>query len=182
MRLSRTPILLCVLALSAVLPMTASAQQNSDFRGTWLFNRAASDDINAAINRAVAPMNVIVRQIARPRLRSTNTAYPRITFALENGLRVEMQGRPALSTPADGSPVLWQRETGRTCPQVRGDCVRVTSEWKNGQLEQAFQAEDGRRVNLYSLSADGRTLTMNVTITSERLERPLTYKLVYNRG
>ncbi len=58
----------------------------------------------------------------------------------------------------------------------------MSSEWDNGRLEQRFQAEDGRRVNLYSVSADGNTLTMNVTITSPRLPSPLTYKLVYNRA
>ncbi|HEU0012855.1 MAG TPA: hypothetical protein VFQ45_04190 [Longimicrobium sp.] len=183
MRRQRIATLLSALVVSALLPLAGSAQQNSDYRGTWVLNRQASDDINVAINRAIAPMNVLVRQIARPRLRSTNTAYPRITIAFDNNnIRVDMQGRPSVSSPASGAPVLWQRETGRTCTQVRGDCIRVTSEWENGKLEQTFQADDGRRVNLYSLSADGRTLTMNVTITSEKLERPLTYKLVYNRG
>ena len=34
-------------------------------------------------------------------------------------IRVDMQGRPSVSSPANGQPVLWQRETGRTCPQVQ---------------------------------------------------------------
>ncbi len=175
--------LLAALVMSAVLPAAANAQQASQLRGTWNINREQSDDLNAKINTAVARMNVVVRQIARPRLRSTNVAYPQLVINYDQQhVRVDMQGRPSVSSPANGQPVLWQRETGRTCTQVRGDCVRVTTEWENGRLEQTFQAEDGQRVNLFSVSPDGNTLTMNVTITSPRLPSPLTYRLVYNRA
>lgn len=171
--------LFCALALFAVLPQALSAQQQ--IRGTWTLNRQQSDDINAKINTAVARMNVVVRQIARPRLRSTNTAYPQLVFSTDNGqYRVDMQGRPSVSSPANGTGVLWHRETGRTCAQVRGDCVRVTTVWNDGRLTQTFAAEDGQRVNVYTV--EGNTLTMNVTITSPRLPNPLTYKLVYNRA
>jgi hypothetical protein len=171
--------LFCALALVAALPQAVTAQQQ--VRGTWTLNRGQSDDINAKINTAVARMNVVVRQIARPRLRSTNTAYPQLVFHTDGGnYRVEMQGRPSVSSPANGSPVLWHRETGRTCPAVRGDCVRVTTVYADGRLTHTFAAEDGQRVNVYTV--DGNTLTMNVTITSPRLPNPLTYRLVYNRA
>ena len=174
--------LACALALCALLPQAVEAQQ-SQIRGTWNINRQQSDDINAKINTAIARMNVVVRQIARPRLRSTNTAYPQLVIHYDpQNIRVDMQGRPSVSSPANGQPVLWHRDTGRTCPQVKGDCVRVTTEWENGRLEQTFAAEDGQRVNVYTVSPDGNTLTMNVTITSPRLPNPLTYKLVYNRA
>ena len=175
--------LLAVLALFAALPAVVSAQQASQLRGTWTLNREQSDDLNARINTAVARMNVVVRQIARPRLRSTNTAYPRLVVSYDaTNVRVDMQGRPSVSSPANGQPVLWQRETGRTCAQMRGDCVRVTTEWRDGALTQTFQAEDGRRVNVFTVSPDGGTMTMNVTVTSPRLPQPFTYKLVYNRA
>lgn len=178
----RQRIALLALALCAVLPAGVQAQQ-SQLRGTWTLNRQQSDDINAKINTAVSGMNVVVRQIARPRLRSTNTAYPRLTFVPDgDNVRIDMQGRPSVSSPVGSGSVLWHRETGRTCPAMRGDCVRVSAEWRDGALHQTFQAEDGRRVNVYRVSADGDTLTMNVTITSPRLPQPLTYRLVYNRA
>ena len=173
---------LLALALFALVPSTTQAQQSA-LRGTWTLNREQSDDINARINSAVARMNVVVRQIARPRLRSTNSAYPRMVISYdEQNVRVDTQGRPSVTSPANGQPVLWQRETGRTCTVVRGDCVRVTTEWEAGHLEQAFVAEDGQRVNAFTVSPDGNTLTMNVTVTSPRLPAPLIYRLVYNRA
>jgi hypothetical protein len=175
--------LLAALVMSAVLPAVVSAQQASQLRGTWTLNRDQSDDINAKINTTVARMNLVVRQIARPRLRSTNTAYPRLVIVHDaTNIRVDMQGRPSVSSPANGQPVLWHRETGRTCTQVRGDCVQVTTQWNNGALTQTFRADDGQRVNVFTVSPDGNTMTMNVTITSPRLPDPLTYKLVYNRA
>lgn len=183
MRRQRTRTLILVL-LAALLPSAAAAQQTaSPLRGTWNLNRTQSDDINAAINRAVSRMNVVVRQIARPRLRSTNTAYPSLVMRYDqSSVRVDMAGRPSVSSPANGQPVLWQRETGATCRELKGDCVRVSTEWESGNLKQTFQAEDGRRVNVFTVSPDGSTMTMNVTITSPRLPSPLTYKLVYNRA
>jgi len=48
-------------------------------------------------------------------------------------------------------------------------------------LAQTFTSADGRRVNDYSLSPDGRTLTMQVTETSPRLSQTIAYKQVYRR-
>ena len=181
MRRQRIALLLA-LALFAVVPVAVRAQV-SQLRGTWTLNRQQSDDLNAKINTAVARMNVVVRQIARPRLRSTNTMYPQLVISQDGAnLRVDMQGRPSLVAPTNGTAILWQRETGRTCTQVRGDCVQVTTVWRDGALHQTFRAEDGQRVNVYTLSNNGNTMTMNVTITSPRLPDPLTYRLVYNRA
>ena len=181
MRRQRTRFLPLLALLFGLVPSLLTAQAGT-VRGSWNLNRQQSDDLNAAINRSVARMNVIVRQIARPRLRSTNAMYPTVAISSDqSNIRVNMGGRTAAS-PANGQPVLWQRETGGTCREVKGDCVRVTSEMAGGHLTQSFQAEDGRRVNVYPVSPDGNTLTMNVTITSPKLPQPLTYKLVYNRA
>ncbi|HEX8209155.1 MAG TPA: hypothetical protein VF584_03130 [Longimicrobium sp.] len=182
MRRQRTRILPLLVLLAALLPSAVTAQA-ATLRGNWNINRQQSDNLESAINRAVARMNLVVRQIARPRLRSTNTAYPSITMSYDqSSVRVEMAGRPTVSSPANGQPVLWQRQTGGTCREMKGDCVRVSAEWDGGNLKHTFQAEDGRRVNVYSVSPDGKTMTMNVTVTSPRLPQPLTYKLVYNRA
>ena len=185
MRHQRTRILPLLVLLAALLPsaVTAQATAAATLRGTWNINRQQSDNLENAINRAVARMNLVVRQIARPRLRSTNTAYPTLVMTYDQStVRVDMAGRPSVSSPANGQPVLWQRQTGGTCREMKGDCVRVSAEWDGGNLKHTFQAEDGRRVNVYSVSPDGKTLTMNVTVTSPRLPQPLTYKLVYNRA
>lgn len=185
MRRQSTRILPLLALLAALLPSAVAAQASAaaTLRGNWSLDRQKSDNLEAAINRSISRLNMVVRQIARPRLRNTNTAYPKITMSYDqNAVRVDMAGRPSVSSPANGQPVLWQREEGGTCREMKGNCVRVSAEWEGGNLKHTFQAEDGRRVNVYSVSPDGKTMTMNVTVTSPRLPQALTYKLVYNRA
>lgn len=163
-----------VLAVSLAAP--AGAQQGgAALDGTYTLNRAASDDVNRAIEAAVSRMNFVTRPIARGRLRRTNQPYQRVVIShTNNQVSIVTDTRAPIRTPANGTPVKWRREDG--------EMFDVSTEWENGRLEQTFSAEDGRRVNVYSLSADGRTLTMEVTVTSPRLAQPLRYKMVFNRA
>lgn len=174
MRRQRLAAAVFGLALVAVLPLAASAQTPS-FAGTYRLNAAASDDVHAAIDAAVRPMNRITRPIARGRLRRTNDAYGRVVIATGGGQNsIQFDERAAIAAPADGTAIRWRREDGEE--------FDVTQHVSGGRLEQRFVAEDGRRTNVFTLSPDGRTLTMQVTIESPRLQQPLRYRLVYDRS
>lgn len=176
MRRQRITTLFAALAavLALALPAAAQTGTSATLDGTYTLNRSASDDVNRAIETAVGRMNFVTRPIARGRLRRTNQPYQRVVIShTQQQVSVITDNRAAIRTPANGTPIKWRREDG--------EMLDVSTEWENGRLEQTFAAEDGRRVNVYSLSADGRTLTMEVTITSGRLPQPLRYKLVYNR-
>lgn len=175
MRQRISALFTALLALALVVPDAGSAQGNASLNGTFTYDAAASDNINQAIDAAVRDMNFAMRPIARGRLRKTNQPYQRVQIShTAQQVSVTTDGRPAIVSPANGTPVDWTREDGEK--------LKVSTEWENGTLEQTFQAEDGRRVNAYSVSADGRTMTMNVTVSSPRLKKPLTYKLVYRRA
>lgn len=165
-----------VLALSAAAPALAQqAAQTPSLDGTYTLNTTASEDVNRAIEQAVARMNFITRPIARGRLKRTNQPYQRILIQHTQGqVSITTDQRAPIRTPANGTPIKWRREDG--------EMFDVSTEWENGSLEQTFAAEDGRRVNSFSVSPDGRTLTMEVTVTSPRLSQPLRYRLVYNRA
>lgn len=172
----RQPIafLLAALAALLLLPAAASAQSSNPVLGTYRLNQGASDDVREAINTAVRPMNFITRPIARGRLVKTNEPYQRVVLAQQNGrVSTVMDDRAPIVTPADGTAIDWTREDGEQ--------LKVSTRWVNGKLVQRFQAEDGARTNTYSVSPDGRTLTMDVLIESGKLPRPLTYKLVFDR-
>jgi hypothetical protein len=160
-------------ALAAVLPLAASAQTPA-FAGTYRLDAAASENVHDAIDAAVRPMNRITRPIARRRLRGTNAAYGRVVIATSGGQHsIQFDERAPVVSPADGAAIRWRREDGEEFDVSQ----RVT----NGRLEQRFVAEDGSRMNVFTLSSDGRTLTLQVIIESPRLRDPLTYRLVYNR-
>lgn len=174
MRRQRTRMLLLPLLAALVLPAAAHAQE-STMRGTFTVDRAHSDDINRAIETAVARMSFITRPIARGRLRRTNSLYGRVVvnFTPQEVSTTFDQRHPVVS-PANGQPVQWTREDGEK--------FDLSTSWESGRLVQTFRAEDGSRTNSYSISPDGRTLTMHVTLRSPRLSAPLEYNLVFNRA
>ena len=165
----RPSLFLALLALTSIV----AAAQPAGLRGTFVLNRSASADVNAAVERAVAPLNVVVRQIARPRLRRTNQPYGRIVLNWSpTEVSITTDARSAIRTSPAGTAIRWRRPED-------GEWLNVSTIWQGERLQQTFAAEDGQRVNLYTLSPDGRTLTLDVTVTSPRLPRPLTYRLVY---
>ncbi|CAN5704175.1 hypothetical protein BH23GEM5_BH23GEM5_19210 [soil metagenome] len=171
----RTHWLLAALAgLALFAPEIASAQA-PNLAGSWVRHAEGSDDINAKINEATARMNFALRGIGRSRLRKTNTPYQRLAIAYNaQQVTITTDGRSAIQTPANGTPIRWKREDG--------EMLNVSTDWKNTVLEQTFAAEDGKRVNRYTLSGDGRMMTLEVTITSPRLPQPLVYRQMYHRA
>ena len=167
--------LFCALALvlAASLPAGLHAQQAS-MKGTWRYNAQASDNVMTAINAAVNRMNFVTRPIARGRLNRTNQPYQRVVIDFtQQQVSITMDQRSVINTPANGTPIKWTREDG--------EVFDVATAWEGHGLKQTFKAEDGQRANLYTVSNDGRTLTLQVTVTSPRLSGPLTYRLVYDK-
>lgn len=175
MRRQRNPLLLLALALLIAAPASLPAQDQSEaLRGTFRLNEQASDDVRAAIEEAVRGMNFITRPIARGRLTRTNEPYRSVRLAYDDEqVWIKTDDRDPIVTPANGAPIKWRREDGEE--------FDVSTEWENGRLEQTFVAGDGRRVNTYSVSPNGQTMTMTVTITSPKLSADLVYRLVFDR-
>ena len=162
---------LAAVALAAPAGLVAQAPS---LAGTYMLQAEGSDNIDAKINDATAKMNFAIRGIGRSRLRKTNSPYRRIVIAhTPQEVTVTTDSRAAIHTPANGTPIRWRREDG--------EMLNVSTEWRNGVLEQTFAAEDGKRINRYSISGDGRLMTMEVTITSPRLPKPLVYRQMYHR-
>lgn len=175
MRRQRLATTLFGMALVAALPLKAHAQGASSLNGSFQLNAAASENVHDAIDAAVRPMNRITRPIARRRLRGTNAAYSRVVITTSRGQHsIQFDQRAPVVSPADGTAIRWRREDGEE--------FDVTQRVTNGRLEQRFVAEDGSRTNVFTLSPDGRTLTLQVTIESPRLPDPLVYRLVYDRS
>jgi hypothetical protein len=163
---------LALVILAGLAPFNASAQEALE--GTYTFVADSSANIDAAIDTAVTDMNFIKRPIARSRLKKTNPIYRRIVISrAPREIWVEFRSGAPVVTPADGSAVKWTRDDG--------EVFDVSSSWEGSTLTQRFKAEDGERVNVFRLNPDGRTLTLDVTVSSEQLPKPMTYSLVYRR-
>lgn len=165
----------CIILLLSLSAASAQKPQTPCLRGTYTLDTAASDDIDKAIKATVEGMNFIAKPIARKRLRETNIPpYQRIIISYTQAeVSITTDQRAPIRTPVKGTPVDWRREDGEK--------LKVSTVWENGKLRQTFKGEEGQRVNLYSITADEETLTMQVSVTSPKLPRPLTYKVVYKR-
>ena len=161
-------------ALFLVAAGSAHAQGGEpSLQGTYTLDAAASDDVDKAIDHTVTRMNALKRPIARGRLQKVNQPYQRVVIAHSGSeVSITTDSRAPIVTSPDGTPIQWTREDGEK--------FDVSTRWKEGKLEQTFKAEDGQRVNTYTLGPDGK-LTMEAWVTSSRLPRPLAYKLVFNK-
>ncbi|HEX6590143.1 MAG TPA: hypothetical protein VF039_14150, partial [Longimicrobiales bacterium] len=144
------------------------------FVGSWTYASGQGDVIEAAIERGIDDMNFVTKPIARRRLRATNDAYTTVEVRIVDGtVTTVLEGR-AIESPADGRAIRWTREDG--------EVLQVATSIRNGTLVQTFTAEDGSRENVYSVSPDGRRLTLQATIRSGRLPQPIVYRLQYERA
>jgi hypothetical protein len=168
---SHTSVLLLALLTAGV----AHAQGGSpSMQGEFTLDPSASADVNQAIDRAVARMNMMKRPIARSRLKKTNQPYQQVTIAqTRSEVTITADNRTPVVTPLSGTAIKWTREDG--------EVFDVSTQWDEDKLRQTFKAEDGQRVNTFALSPDGNVLSMDVTVTSPRLSRPLFYTLVFRK-
>jgi hypothetical protein len=168
---------LCLVLLCSAMFLgssTLTALQKSGLDGTYILDEADSDNANEAIEHAVGKLNFLTRDIARERLKKLNPAYRQVAIASSsNEISVTVDNQPPLRTPAKGAPVAWVSPDGGK--------VNVSMQLAGRRLAETFTSADGRRVNDYTLSPDGRTLTMQVTETSPQLSQSITYKQVYRR-
>ena len=153
---------------------TLAVAQQSGLDGTYILDATNSDNMNEVIEDAVGKLNFVTRDIARERLKKLNPAYREVAITSSpNEISVTVDNQPPLRAPAKGAPVAWVGPDGRK--------VNVSMQLEGPRLEQTFTSANGRRVNDYTLSPDGRTLTMQVRETSLRLSQRITYKQVYRR-
>src|SRR5438045_1788210 len=169
--------ILCLVLLGSAIflgPSTLAAAQESSLDGTYILDVTDSDNINEVIETAVGKLDFVRRDIARWRLEKLNPAYRKVAITSSpNEISVTVDNQPPLRAPAKGAPVAWVGPDGGK--------VNATMQLADRRLAQTFTSADGRRVNDYTLSPDGRTLTMQVTETSPRLSQTITYKQVYRR-
>ena len=159
---------------TAAAQAPVAAAPPAAFVGSWRYATQSADVIERAIERGIDDMNFVTKPIARRRLRATNDRYSTVVVRNVGGeITTVLEGRP-ITSPADGRTIQWRREDG--------EVLAVSTAIRNGTLVQTFVAEDGSRENVYSVSGDGRILTLQVTIRSDRLPAPIVYQLVYDRA
>ena len=133
-------------------------------------------ELDQAIEEVVQKMNFFIRGIARRRLRAPNLPSSEIGIFIEREqIRITRPGRPVVSAPADGTTISWRHPTD-------GDVFRVSHGLdERGTLYQRFEDDRSLSLNHFTLSSDGKRLTIKTEITADRLPAPLSFKTTYER-
>jgi hypothetical protein len=128
----------------------------------------------AAIDRAVDSLFFAIRGIARSRLDAGTKIDPNVAFNFPPGkIRVKFPGAIDAVSPDNGAAVDYVDD---------GEKSKLSQRlFTPGRLTQVYAADDGRRTNEWSLSPDGSTLVVRVTISSPKLSAPAIYNLTYKR-
>jgi hypothetical protein len=176
MRPNLTSLYLALLCAAAMLSYGSASAQTPTLQGTYTLDAAASDDVAKAIDAAVKPLGYFVKGEAEKRLTKYNHPYQRVEIG-STGMEVSVTTDqwPEIRTPTDGKPVTWTRPAD-------AKKFSVSTVWEGAKLKQTFTGKEGRRINTYNLEADGKTLTMQVEVTSTSQKNLLLkYQLVYKR-
>jgi hypothetical protein len=163
--------LACVVLATAASPGAVFAQ-HATLSGHYTVDRAASDDIEAAIRATVSGMSFIKRPFARSRLRSTNPVGGTVGIEVNPGkVKITFDSNSPMEAPDDGTTVKWTRDDGET--------FDLSMRWEGETLVHTMGAKEGTRTNRFTLA--GETLTVSVSVQSPQLPRALEYKIVYKR-
>ncbi len=183
-----TPVRACAalsMALAVGLPVVAArlaAAQMGDDRPLmcdgepYTYAGGAAERVSylAAINRATEPLSIVVRSMARARLRESTPIYERITLRCGGGvIDITVPQAPVFHSADNGVAVPWHAPDGGT--------RRLSQRLSGGRITQDVSNRDGVRHNEFVGTADGRVLTMSVRITSPLLPRNVFFSLSYRR-
>lgn len=148
---------------------TAHAQDVT-LTGTWRHQGgdAERERRENAIDRATESMGMFTQGPARGRLREATTPARELRFT-ENGDRVTLRSGDRDVTLTVGGPA------------VRGDRGTIQARRQGGRLVVVARGENGARRTTYRLSEDGRRLTLDVHMTSDRLSEAVRYRVTYVR-
>jgi hypothetical protein len=169
------------LVLAVAWPLAVRSEPSAELQAkmTGHFRVAEAEAVleqrlAAAIDHAVEPMNFIARPIARSRLRSAVYYCKDYEMALgPETTRVACDDRQPIARRLDNSegPVAG----------LQPGPVDVRVQVGSDTVELSVVGADGTRITTYRFG-DGGALEVSVKVVSPRLERPVTWKVLYRRS
>ncbi len=152
----------------------------SALAGSYTVQSGAQERLREAVERAVAPLNFVVRPVARRRLLALNQPSAGIEiFVQGDSIVIRYSNQPELRAQRRGASRTWQNEAGETlavevrAPSQAADSVPLLSE--------RYTAEDGVRENRWFLDPTTGHARLEISVASPRLPAPMRLQLSYTR-
>lgn len=157
-------------------PTRTEDELRTGLTGAWYLTVSRSEAqavIDRGIERCVSEMNYFLQSVARDQMRSNTPVNERIDIGFPDGnIFISFDQRFSYTT-SPGVPTDFDVEgTGN---------VSIRQYFRDGHLEQFFDASLGDRWNVYELSADGTTMTVSATQQGPMMPVPMHFSLRYRR-
>jgi len=181
MKVGTAPVLFSSLMIAASLALAPSVARAgppaSSLDGTYVVKDAkqARKSLDAAIERTVADVNRLFRGKAREALRDKQTICGKLSLTVGDQtttVSCKSNGRSA-SAPNSGARKKLQRD---------GKTAYLSHKVTGNQIVQTIKGDKGTRRATYALSSDGKTLTVSISLESDKLDTPLRYTVTYVRS
>lgn len=157
-------------------PMRTEAELRAGLTGAWhltVSRTAAQAVIDRGIERTVSEMNYFLQSVARDQLHANTPVNERLDISFPgSNITVGFDQRFSYTT----SPAV------PTAFDVEGTgSVTISQYFRDGHLEQFFDASLGDRWNTFELSADGTTMTVSATQQGPMMPVPMHFSLTYRQ-
>lgn len=161
--------------VALALPSEPDAAGAEAFVGFYQYTDTANGDsaIEAAVDEATEELNFFIRPIARSKIKEKNVAPPSITILNNAGMLLVQTPFRAWKTDLKSTPLTVSFPGGRT--------GMVSKIMDGTDLVEVVSIAQTTRTHRYRLSSDGRQLSLQVSIITPKLSKPLVYQLLYKR-
>jgi hypothetical protein len=148
--------------------------QETAFTGVWTYSRDADEKTMRyeAIDQATNDVNKLIRARMRQGLQDKTEPAAEIRLN-DRGDRVTVTGRNRdVTFTTDWAPNRVQTEHG---------IATIRAKRKDGKLIVTSEAPNGTQTTEYRLSEDGTQLVLEVSISSDKLPKPVRFRTTYRR-
>jgi len=163
-------------AAASHAPNLTPGQGWDAFVGTWEIVGVVSDaeeQVKTAIYKATEEMNFLTRGIARDRLINSQKPPKQIRMRRQNEMfTIHPDTISALSMPISGKAVKYEDRMAWVSLDTGGGRLA---------LRQISENRQGKRENVYRLQDSGKSLILEVTVSSSSLPAQLKYTLKFTR-
>jgi hypothetical protein len=170
-------LVLLVCALAVVVSHSSAAEREaSDWRGMagkWRLDPAHSAAPDTAISRGLKGMFFLMKPIAKGKVHKHLDPAPELRLALSGDTLTLLWG-------SQHHPMVPGRGQYSTESESEGRLERE-DRWTDGALESSNRAREGTMIYRFVLEPGGRRMELTLTLTSPRLNGPVSGSYVYVR-
>lgn len=173
--------LVAICFVMLMFPIASEGADTSAFDGVYVFSGGDADraGVDEAIENVAGEITFVFRGFARSALQDACPIPEQLDFATEGDMvTIGGVGKVKSTGRYDGVEYTVTTSKGEEAHIVRTVTAQEDGSW---QLVEASRVGAKKRFHTFTLSADAKTLTLDVRLETVKLPKPVVYSLSYAR-